>query len=229
MNFAVREEEKPMFEGEAIYSLITHIGNSNYPDEPSSLYSLKAGGNSDTDQKYRQRKAEYKALMQKRDRWFGESCTLMRYAKTELKKSGYWSRSKRSAMSFFLHAETWSDIFIKDVFGNIQAAYWQTETKDELAGAFLQWFDRKKEEMRKKMTTEIQTIDKQAEVLKLSGKQITHGGIANLLKVLTRTMEKQGADIRSIAKVQYTICKQAGILIPDEFIEDVAVILTQEG
>ena len=48
-------------------------------------------------------------------------------------------------------------------------------------------------------------------------------------KTLTKTMEKQGADIRSIAKVQYTICMQAGIYIPDEFIEDVAVIVNAEG
>ena len=217
-----------MFEGEAVYSLITYIGNSNYPDEPTPLYSLKAGGNGDTDQKYRQRKAEYNALMQKRDRWFGETYTLMKYMKTNLQRAGNWAKSKRLAMRFFLHSEEWADCFISDVFGNAQAAYWKTETNDELAGAFLQWFDRKREEMRRQMTTEMQTIDKQAEVLQLSGKQITHGGIANLLKVLTRTMEKQGADIRSIAKVQYTICKQAGILIPDEFIEDVAVILTQE-
>ena len=39
-------------------------------------------------------------------------------------------------------------------------------------------------------------------------------------------MEKQGADIKSIAKVQYAVCMQAGIYIPDEFIEDVAVALT---
>lgn len=75
----------------------------------------------------------------------------------------------------------------------------------------------------------ITSIDQKAEIAKISGKQITHGGVANLLKVLTKTMEKQGADIRSIAKVQYAICKQAGILIPDEFIEDVAVVLCAEG
>ena len=79
------------------------------------------------------------------------------------------------------------------------------------------------------MSTDLQAINASAEVAKLNGRQITHGGIANLLKVLTRTMEKQGADIRSIAKVQYTICRQAGILIPEEFIEDVAVILHAEG
>ena len=54
----------------------------------------------------------------------------------------------------------------------------------------------------------------------------SHGGVANLLKTLTKTMEKQGASIQSIAKVQYTICMQAGIYIPDEFIEDVAVALS---
>ena len=53
----------------------------------------------------------------------------------------------------------------------------------------------------------------------------SHGGVANLLKVLTKTMEKQGSDITSIAKVQYAICVQAGIYIPDEFIRDVAVTL----
>lgn len=46
-----------------------------------------------------------------------------------------------------------------------------------------------------------------------------------MLKVLTKTMEKQGSDITSIAKVQYAICIQAGIYIPDEFIRDVAVTL----
>lgn len=51
----------------------------------------------------------------------------------------------------------------------------------------------------------------------------SHGGIANLLKTLTKTMQLQGASIQSIAKVQYAICTQAGVYIPDEFITDVAV------
>ena len=38
-------------------------------------------------------------------------------------------------------------------------------------------------------------------------------------------MEKQGSDISNIAKVQYAVCVQAGIYIPDEFIRDVAVTL----
>lgn len=49
-----------------------------------------------------------------------------------------------------------------------------------------------------------------------------------MLKVLTKTMEKQGSDIASIAKVQYAVCVQAGIYIPDEFIRDVAVTLDME-
>ena len=47
-----------------------------------------------------------------------------------------------------------------------------------------------------------------------------------MLKTLTKTMEKQGASIQSIEKVQYTVCMQAGIYILDEFIEDVAVALS---
>ena len=38
-------------------------------------------------------------------------------------------------------------------------------------------------------------------------------------------MEKQDADIANIAKVQYAVCVQAGIYIPDEFVRDVAVTL----
>lgn len=38
-------------------------------------------------------------------------------------------------------------------------------------------------------------------------------------------MEKQGESIQSVARVQYAIRMQAGIYMPDEFIEDVAVAL----
>lgn len=43
------------------------------------------------------------------------------------------------------------------------------------------------------------------------------------LKVLTKTMHEQGSNIYSIAKVQYAVCMQAGIFIPDEFLTDVLV------
>ena len=51
----------------------------------------------------------------------------------------------------------------------------------------------------------------------------SHGGVANLLKVLTKTMHDQGASIYTVAKVQYAVCMQAGIYIPDEFLTDVLV------
>ena len=82
-------------------------------------------------------------------------------------------------------------------------------------------FTKSKEESCENMKTDIQ------EIRSLSTRKTpqSHGGVANLLKVLTKTMEKQGSDITSIAKVQYAVCVQAVIYIPDEFIRDVAVTL----
>lgn len=51
----------------------------------------------------------------------------------------------------------------------------------------------------------------------------SHGGVANLLKVLTKTMYDQGSSVYTIAKVQYAVCVQAGIYIPEEFLTDVLV------
>ena len=132
------------------------------------------------------------------------------------------------ALSFFARA-AWMQIFLDDVYGGIYAAYWETSSQEALAQRYLEWFQEKRKELRLSMVTDIQVIDTNVSLDKRQGKVIAHGGVANLLKVLTKTMEKQGADIRSIAKMQYTVCRQAGILIPDEFIEDVAVVLMQEG
>lgn len=62
---------------------------------------------------------------------------------------------------------------------------------------------------------------KRAELSKTGKMPQSHGGVANLLKVLTKTMQVQGSSIQTIAKVQYAVCMQAGILIPDEFLTDV--------
>lgn len=51
----------------------------------------------------------------------------------------------------------------------------------------------------------------------------SHGGVANLLKVLTKTMKEQGSGIDTIAKMQYAICIQAGIYVIPEFLTDVLV------
>ena len=111
--------------------------------------------------------------------------------------------------------------FIKNKWGSLGDAIKNTRTVVELWNEYEQWFQKRKERFMKKNEIEV----KQAQNIVKKKIPQSHGGVANLLKTLTKTMEQQGADIRSIAKVQYAICTQAGIYIPDEFIRDVAVTL----
>ena len=106
--------------------------------------------------------------------------------------------------------------------GDLESAMTQTGKFEVLYQEFLNWFDDKRREFQ--MQFNVSEAKKQ--ILESGKRPNSHGGVANLLKTLTKTMEKQGASIQSIAKVQYTICMQAGIYIPDEFIEDVAVALS---
>ena len=106
--------------------------------------------------------------------------------------------------------------------GDLESAMTQTGKFEVLYQEFLNWFDDKRREFQ--MQFNVSEAKKQ--MLENGKRPNSHGGVANLLKTLTKTMEKQGASIQSIAKVQYTICMQAGIYIPDEFIEDVAVALS---
>ena len=108
-----------------------------------------------------------------------------------------------------------------DTYGTIETAVLQTDSFMKLAEEFQNWFDERRTKFMEQTDTDIQ---KWKETCTTSKPQ-SHGGVANLLKVLTKTMEKQGADIHNIAKVQYTVCVQAGIYIPDEFVRDVAVTL----
>ena len=105
--------------------------------------------------------------------------------------------------------------------GDIETAMTKTQKFDELYQEFLNWFDDK----RRDFQMQFNVSEAKKQMLENGKRPNSHGGVANLLKTLTKTMEKQGASIQSIAKVQYTICMQAGIYIPDEFIEDVAVAL----
>ena len=109
--------------------------------------------------------------------------------------------------------------------GNVENAMDKTGKFDILYQQFLNWFDQKRRDFR--MTFDIEESKKQ--IFENGKRPNSHGGVANLLKVLTKTMDKQGAGIENIAKMQYTICMQAGIYIPDEFIEDVAVALYVES
>lgn len=105
-------------------------------------------------------------------------------------------------------------------YKDIQGAINQTDHIHELFSGWDEFFERKRENFMAKQNKEIM-LSKGVPARVPS----SHGGVANLLKILTRTMQQQGADIRNIAKVQYAVCKQAGIYIPSAFITDVAVAL----
>lgn len=105
--------------------------------------------------------------------------------------------------------------------GDIEQAMSVTGDFTTLYQQFLEWFDEK----RRNFQMEFNVPEAKKQMLENGKRPNSHGGVANLLKTLTKTMEKQGASIQSIAKVQYTVCMQAGIYIPDDFIEDVAISL----
>lgn len=111
--------------------------------------------------------------------------------------------------------------FLNDTYGNIETAVLKTENFMELSEEFQNWFDERRTKFMEQTDTDIQKWKEACGATKPQ----SHGGVANLLKVLTKTMERQGADIANIAKVQYAVCVQAGIYIPDEFVRDVAVTL----
>ena len=124
---------------------------------------------------------------------------------------------------FNKNAETLSRIFINEKYhGDVEFAMFKSGDFATLYQQFLDWFDDKRRNFQMKFNVP----EAKKQMLENGKRPNAHGGVANLLKTLTKTMEKQGASIQSIAKVQYTICMQAGIYIPDEFIEDVAVALS---
>ena len=124
---------------------------------------------------------------------------------------------------FDKNAEIISRIFIKEKYcDDVEYAIFKTKDFMILFQQFLIWF----EDKRRKFRMEFNVSEAKKQMLENGKRPNSHGGVANLLKTLTKTMEKQGASIQSIAKVQYTVCMQAGIYIPDEFIEDVAVALS---
>ena len=124
---------------------------------------------------------------------------------------------------FDKNAEKICTEFMREEYhGDVECAMFKTMDFTALYQKFLDWFADKRREFQ--MQFNVSEAKKQ--ILENGKRPNSHGGVANLLKTLTKTMEKQGASIQSIAKVQYTICMQAGIYIPDEFIEDVAVALS---
>ena len=138
-------------------------------------------------------------------------------------------RNKTHLMCYFFfkkNSEKLLEIFVDKTYKDLEAAMENTKNFDELFQEFIDWFQKEREKFRFRMNVDIKKINENAVKIKKSPQ--SHGGVANLLKVLTKTMEKQGSDISTVAKVQYAICIQAGIYIPAEFIEDVAVALDIE-
>ena len=219
-----------MYERFALYKIVTDVGNAKRLTPTLPLYAVKG----DSWQAYQRRKREYEISKELRDMWFGKTASLAALLNVKLPK-GYCSKRKIGAARFFLRSEDWSEVFYTDCYGGKEKAYEHTERKEELIQRYIEWFAEKRKEMRKGMESgikkEIERIVKKDETCVNVYKNVrgNQGGVANLLKVLTKTMERQGADIRSIAKVQYSICQQAGIMIPEEFIEDVAVVLYAEA
>lgn len=112
---------------------------------------------------------------------------------------------------------------------DLRQAMFEAKTFDALFQGFSDYFEERKNRFMDKTN---QLIDAKQEALAAVGKHPqSHGGVANLLKVLTKTMHDQGASIYTIAKVQYAICMQAGIFIPDDFLTDVLVAheMIEEG
>lgn len=127
------------------------------------------------------------------------------------------------------HGEGMIKLFLVYTYKSIENAILQTENLTQLWNEFLGWFDKWKEEYMSKVRAELtKEIEKKTGVA-ISKKPHSCGGVANLLRVLTKTMHEQGADIKSIAKMQYSVCLQQGVWLPDEFITDVATVLDIEA
>lgn len=132
------------------------------------------------------------------------------------------SAIRQAAGLFANHGALLADHFVADRFGSWEAAMEHYGRFEPFFNGFLEYFAERKQ----------QFMDKTEELIKQTHNGITemkiktphsHGGVANLLKVLTKTMHEQGSSIRTIAKVQYAVCIQAGIFVPEEFITDVLV------
>ncbi len=130
---------------------------------------------------------------------------------------------ERSAWVWFVENDAKiAKAFIRDVYaGDWTRAMSENDNFDDLHEKYLSYFRERRERF----------LDKEKQIIAIQQKALentrkapaSHGGVANLLKVLTKTMQQQGASILSIAKMQYAVCTQAGILLPNEFLVDVLV------
>lgn len=105
--------------------------------------------------------------------------------------------------------------------GKIETAMDAAQNFDDLFNQFSQYFEKRRLDFMAKTETALTEIRNEVTVRGRTTQ--SHGAVANLLKVLTRTMKEQGSSIHSIAKMQYGVCLQAGIYLPEEFLTDILV------
>lgn len=103
--------------------------------------------------------------------------------------------------------------------GNLEHAMIWFGTFDALYNDFKSYFEERKKAFMEKTENALQK--RKSELAQKGEKPQSYGGVANLLKVLAKTSLEQGSSIQTVAKVQYAVCMQAGIFIPDEFLTDV--------
>lgn len=147
------------------------------------------------------------------------------WAKNVLEQNGLWkipigNKKQRQEYWWFLYESKLFEIFIQQNY--INPIEFICDPAENILSKFDKWFTKKRNESMNNIALEM--AKKNEKIFKPT----SHSGIASLLSVLTRTMEKQGADITSIAKVQYAVCVQAGVYIPEEFLLDVAIALDVE-
>ena len=109
--------------------------------------------------------------------------------------------------------------FKKRFDGNVERAMIWFGTFEALFADFKTYFEERKMVFMENTEKALQA--RKAELAKKGEKPQSYGGVANLLKVLAKTSTEQGSSIQTIAKVQFAVCMQAGIFIPDEFLTDV--------
>lgn len=118
------------------------------------------------------------------------------------------------------HSEDICNGYFKKRFnGNVERAMIYFGTFELLFADFKNYFEERKKDLMERTENALQK--RKSELAQKGEKPQSYGGVANLLKVLAKTSQEQGSSIQTIAKVQYAVCMQAGIFIPDEFLTDV--------
>lgn len=158
------------------------------------------------------------------DDFFGANCFTYNWRSLPLQSFSH-KRKEHHAYKcwryFVENGEKIIKVFIEQKYGSTEYAMRQTKTFDVLFDEFLDWFEGRRNGFMNKVTEQLN--EEKAGLAKIGKLPQSHGGVANLLKVLTKTMHTRGTSIHTIAKVQYAVCMQAGIYIPDEFLTDVLV------